>query len=152
MNVKWQIDFRAVSILDLHGSYVGVTHGDTEIKLGDPDTNSTDNARILDRINSIGLYKHPNGLPVHFAGWTFGHFHKARYQPRAPRVLWNAALVPPNGYARSAGYIGEPQGQWLWEAVEGHPIGDVRFVEVGTAQDHDERLGTIIKPFRFAAE
>ncbi len=144
LNVTWQLDFRAVSIVDLYGSKLGVTHADTEVKLGDPDTKSTDNARILDRINSTRLYG------VEFDAWVFGHYHKGRYQPRNPRVLWNGALVPPNGYARSAGYIGEPCGQWIWEATEGFPIGDTRFVEVGESQDNDERLGTLIKPFRFA--
>lgn len=151
-NVTWDIPFRSIAIVDLHGSVLGVTHGDTEIKLGDPDTKSVENARILDRINSIGMYKDASGVPVRFDAWCFGHYHKARYQPRDPKVLWNAALVPPNGHARTSGYIGETCGQWLWEAVEGHPIGDLRFVEVGLAQDHDERLGTLIKPFRFTEE
>lgn len=145
-NVTWQIDFRAVSVVDLHGAKLGMTHGDTEVKLGDPDTKSTDNARILDRINSTRIYG------VEFAAWAFGHYHKGRYQPRSPRVLWNGALVPPNGHARGAGYIGEPCGQWLWEAVEGYPVGDVRFIEVGQAQDRDERLGKLITPYRFTEE
>lgn len=143
-NVQWQIDFRAVSIVDLHGSTLGLTHADTEIKLGDPDTKSTDNGRILDRINSTRLYG------VEFDVWAFGHYHKGRYVARSPRVVWNAALVPPNGYARGAGYIGEACGQFLWESVEGHPVGDVRFIEVGRSQDEDERLGKLIEPFRFS--
>jgi hypothetical protein len=142
-NVEWQIDFRAVSIVDLYGLNLGVTHGDTEIKLGDPDTKSTDNARILDRVNSTRIYG------VEFAAWAFGHYHKGRFQPRNPRIVWNAALVPPNGHARSSGYIGEPCGQMLWEAVEGFPVGDLRFIEVGAAQDRDEKLGKLIEPFRF---
>lgn len=142
-NVAWQLDFRAVSIVDLHGSNLGISHGDTEIKLGDPDTKSKDNAAVLDRINSTRIYG------VEFNAWAFGHFHKPRYQPRNPRVIFNGALVPPNGHARTQGYIGEPTGQFLWEAVEGFPVGDVRFIEVGEAQDHDERLGSIIQPFRF---
>jgi len=142
-NVEWQIDFRAVSIVDLHGSTLGLTHGDTEVPLGDPDTRSTQNAQAFDRINSTNLWG------VSFDAWCVGHFHKPRYQPRRPRVIWNGALVPPNGHARSKGYVGEPCGQFLWEAVEGFPVGDLRFVEVGAAQDDDERLGKLITPFRF---
>ncbi len=142
-NVTWQIDFRAVTAIDLHGSYLGLTHGDTEVKLGDPDTRSMQNAAVFDRINSTRLYG------VEFAAWAVGHFHKPRFQPRNPRVVYNGALVPPNGYARTEGYIGEPCGQFLFEAVEGYPVGDVRFIEVGVAQDRDERLGTLITPFRF---
>ena len=142
-NVSFDIQFRAVTKIDLHGSWFGLSHGDTEVKLGDPDTKAKDNLAALDKINATRLYG------VEFAGWGFGHFHKPRYLPARPRVLFNGALIPPNGHARGAGYIGEAQGQWVWESVEGYPIGDVRFIEVGKSQDNDERLGTIVKPFRF---
>ncbi len=145
-NVTWQIDFRAVTAVDLHGSWLGLTHGDTEVKLGDPDTRSVQNAQVFDRINSVRIYGRE------FAAWAIGHFHKPRYQPRNPRVIWNGALVPPNGYARTEGYIGESNGQWMWEAVEGFPVGDARFIEVGAAQDNDEKLGQLVKPFRFTEE
>lgn len=145
-NVEWSIPFRAVSIIDVHGSKLGVTHADTEIKLGDPDTRFAENARILGEINSTLIYG------VTFDAWLFGHYHKPRYQPRNPKAIWNGALVPPNGHARSSGYVGEPQGQFMFESVEGHCVGDLRFIEVGRAQDTDERLGTIIKPFRFSSE
>lgn len=142
-NVEWQIDFHAVSVVDLHGAKLGVTHGDTDVKLGHPDSASAKNAAIFDRVNSTRIYG------CEFAAWVVGHFHSPRYQPRKPRVIYNGALVPPNGYARTEGHIAEPCGQFLWEAVEGYPIGDLRFIEVGAAQDNDEKLGTLIKPFRF---
>ncbi len=142
-NVRFSMPFRAVSLVDLYGATLLLTHGDTEIKLGDPDTCASKNAQILDRINSAGIY----GRRIDVA--AFGHFHKPRYQPRNPRALFNGALVPPNGYARSAGYVGEPCGQWVFEAVEGYPIGDLRFIEVGPAEDRDARLGTLVRPFRF---
>jgi hypothetical protein len=145
-NVKFEIPFRAVSKINLHGAWFLLTHGDTEVKLGDPDTKAKDNLAALDKINATRIHG------VEFAAAGFGHFHKPRYLPGHPRVLFNGALVPPNGHARGAGYIGESCGQWLWEATEGYPIGDVRFIEVGRAQDIDERLGTIIKPFRFDLE
>lgn len=142
-NVSFHIPLRAVSVVDLHGSNLLLTHGDTEVKLGDPDTQAGRNSNILDRINANRVY----GCEFQVA--TFGHFHKPRYQVRQPRMIFNGALVPPNGYARTQGYIGEPCGQFLWEAVEGYPVGDVRFLEVGRSQDRDERLGKLIPPFRF---
>lgn len=145
-NVSWQIDHKAVSVVDLYGAKLGLTHGDTELKLSDPDTKAQQNFQVIDRVNSARVFG------CEFDAWAFGHFHKGRYQPRTPRILWNGALVPPNGYARAAGYVGEPCGQWVWEAVEGYPVGDLRFIGVGPSQDNDERLGTIIKPFRFEAE
>lgn len=142
-NVGFDIGFRAVTKINLHGSWFGLSHGDTEVKLGDPDTKAKENLAILDKINATHLYG------VEFSGWGFGHFHKPRYVPARPRVLFNGPLIPPNGHARGAGYFGDSCGQWLWESVEGYPIGDVRFIEVGVEQDRDERLGTIVKPFRF---
>lgn len=143
-NVSFQLDFRAVSVVDLHGSKLGLTHGDTEVKLGHPDGAAAKNGAELDRINASRIFG------VEFDAWAFGHFHTPRYHPRNPRVIYNGALVPPNGHARASGYIGEPCGQFLWEAVEGFPIGDLRFVEVGPAQDRDEKLGSLIVPFRFS--
>lgn len=144
-NVTWNQPFRAVSAINLHGSILGLTHGDTEVKVGHPDSAAERNARQLDKVNATRVHG------VEFDAWAFGHFHTPRYHCGHIRTIWNGALVPPNGHARSEGYIGDPCGQYLWEAVEGHPIGDVRFLEVGPFVDRDERLGHIIKPFRFEA-
>lgn len=143
-NISWDIPHRAISVVDLHGSILGVTHGDTELKLGDPDTKAKENFATLSKVNSTNLYGQQ------FDAWAFGHYHKPRWMPGKPSIIWNGALVPPNGHARTSGYFGDVQGQFCWEAVEGHPIGDVRFIEVGASQDNDERLGTLIKPFRFS--
>lgn len=144
-NVTWSIPFRAVAIIDVHGSIIGATHADTELKLGHPDTKAKENFAELSKINSTNRYG------VQFAAWLFGHYHTGRYQAGSPRILWNGALVPPNGHARTSGYgATEAMGQWIWESVEGHPVGDARFIEVGPSQDRDERLGELIRPFRFS--
>lgn len=142
LNVEWDLPFQAVSKVNLYGSWGLVTHADTEVKFGDPDTKAEQNARILDRINSTREYG------VEF-DWCFtGHYHKPRYIPGRVRHIWNGALIPANGHARGAGYIREVQGQWLWEATEGYPVGDARFIEVNESTDRDERLGILIPPFR----
>lgn len=145
-NVTWSLPFRAVSVIDLHGSKALLTHGDTEIKLGHPDTQASQNRTQLDRINATQIYGATMDVVL------FGHFHTPRHQPGNPTIVSNGMLVPANGHARSSGYINEPCGQWLWEAVEGHPVGDVRYIRVGVAQDKDERLGLLIPPFRFDME
>ena len=142
-NVTFSFPFKAVSFVDLHGSTLLMTHGDTEIKLGDPDTKAQQNAANLDHLRSSKIYGREFQLAV------FGHYHKPRYIPGAVDIIWNGCLLPPNGYARTSGYTREKCGQWMWEAVEGFPIGDLRFIEVGTLQDRDERLGGLIHPFRF---
>lgn len=143
-NVNWQIDFRGVSIVDSYGQTIGVTHGDAEVKLAHPDAGAKNNAREFDRINSTRLWG------CEFDAWLIGHYHTPRYVPGSPKVIYNGALVPPNGHARANGYIGEKCGQFLFESVEGYPIGDVRYIEVGPSQDNDPLLGDLIKPFRFS--
>lgn len=145
-NVTFDIPFRAVSIVDLHGQNLLTTHADTEIELGHPDSAAEKNARALDRLNSTRLFG------CEFAAGAFGHYHSGRVVYGNVTQVWNGALVPPNGHARASGYIGEATGQFLFESVPGHIVGDVRFLGVGPAQDRDERLGKIIEPFRFPTE
>jgi len=146
-NVEWSLPFRAVSAVPLHGSILGVTHADTEVKIGHPDTAAKNNAQELASVNSSRVFG------VEFDAWAFGHYHTPRYHPSdAISVIYNGALIPPDGHARASGYINEACGQFLWEAVEHYPVGDVRFIRVGTSQDNDESLGKILTPFRFPTE
>jgi hypothetical protein len=144
-NVTWDLDRSPIAKVDLFGAWLGVTHGDTEVKLGPPDTKASQNALILDKINATKLYD------VEFAGWVFGHYHKGVLVPGRPAQVWNAALLPPNGYARGMGYFGNACGQWIFESVPGHVVGDSRFVEVSEIQDRDDSLGKLITPFRLDA-
>lgn len=145
-NVTFDVPFRAVSAIDLHGAVIGMTHGDTELPFGHPDTKAKQNAQAVDRVNALKTWGH------WFDGWLVGHYHTGRYMLGQPRLIFNAALVPPNGHARGAGYIGDACGQFMFESVEGHPIGDVRFLEVSERTDADESLGKLIQPFRFPKE
>lgn len=135
----------AVSTVDLPGgSRLCLTHSDTEIKLGDPDTKAAQNFSELANVNATQRYGHA------FDVFAFGHFHKGRLQLcQGFSVIWNAALVPPNGHARTSGYARERCGQWLWESVEGHPVGDLRFLEVGPSEDRDASLNLLCPAFRF---
>lgn len=144
VNVTWDIPFQAVGVVDLYGKKLLLTHGDTDVAIGDPDTQAERNTARIDRINNSELYG------CRFDVAAFGHWHKPRYQPGRTDVIFNGALLPPDGYMRTIGATDVKCGQFLWEAVPGHPVGDVRFVEVGPEQDRDVSLGQIIKPFRFA--
>lgn len=135
----------AVSTVELPGgSKLCLTHSDTEIKLGDPDTKAAQNFSELANINATQRYG------TAYDVFAFGHFHKGRLQMyQGFSVIWNAPLVPPNGHARSSGYARERCGQWLWESVAGHPVGDLRFLEVGPGEDRDASLNRLCPAFRF---
>lgn len=142
-NVEFFIPFMPVAMVDVYGNKILVSHSDTEIKIGHPDNQAAQNAAILDKINSTELY----GSKFEVA--AFGHWHTGRVHYKNPRTVFNAALVPPNGHARTMGYIGEASGQMLFECTPDYALGDVRFLSVDKTTDADERLGNIIKPFRF---
>jgi len=143
-NVTFGIPHRAVSVLDLHGSKMLLAHGDGEPLVKHPDGGAKANAAMLNTINSTKLYG------VEFQLACFGHHHTPRVcYFKGTTSVHNGALVPPNGYARASGYVGEKCGQFLFESVEGYPLGDVRFLEVGPAEDADASLNKLCQPFRF---
>ena len=145
-NVTFSIPMRAVSILNIHGSRALLAHGDGEPRVKHPDSGARANAEMLNTINATRLY----GDEVQLA--CFGHWHTPRLcYFKGTTAIFNGALVPPSGYARAAGFVGEKCGQFMFESVEGYPCGDVRFLEVGPSEDRDASLNRVVAPFRFAA-
>lgn len=146
-NTTWHNPLHAVSRVDLHGSSLLLTHGDTELALKSPDAGSRQNAMAVAELNASRLW----GEKPFDAG-AFGHFHAGRVLYQRVPLIFNGALLPPNGHARANSWVTDSMGQFLWESVEGYPVGDLRFIQLGKAQDEDEALGKIIQPFRFAEE
>jgi hypothetical protein len=143
-NVTFDVPYMAVSIIDVFGSKILVSHGDTEVPIKHPDSGASWNAAQLAQINSSRRYG------CEFIAAMFGHYHAGRLIPGTIWRIHNAALVPPAGYARGMSGNDEKCGQWLIEGVKDHPIGDTRFLDVGPSEDHDQSLGKIIKPFRLS--
>lgn len=140
-NVAFQIPRSPAAVVPLFDKAMLLTHGDTHLKLGDPDTKAKTYEVELNKINGTLRYgRHIDLLAV-------GHFHKGRLLAlKRADVLVNGALVPPNGYAETEGYD-TACGQWIWESVPGYALGDSRFVRVGPTQDADATLDKVIKPF-----
>jgi hypothetical protein len=142
-NTTLDIPFRALSLVEIQGNTLLFTHGDTEIKIGDPDTRSKANQGHLLTLRESGE------IEGRFDGACFGHFHKARLQMGKIPCLFNGALVPPNGYARTEGYVGERQGQFYFESERGNLFKNVEFLEVNRDTDRDSSLGDLLQPVRF---
>jgi len=141
-NVHIDIRKPAVSVIPLFNKHMLMTHGDTELKLGSPSTQAFLYEQELDRINAKQTYG-PHHIDLLFTG----HYHDPKHMPfKNSEVITNGALVPSNGFARSSGHDG-PTGQWIWESVEGHVVGDERFVRVGERDDEDSTLDQIVKPY-----
>jgi len=142
-NTTFDIPFRALSLVEIQGNTLLFTHGDTEIKIGDPDTQSRANQGHLLTLRESGE------IEGTFQGACFGHFHKARLQMGKIPCLFNAALVPPNGYARTEGYVSEKTGQWYFESERGNLFKSVEFLEVSRETDRDSSLGDLLPAVRF---
>jgi hypothetical protein len=67
------------------------------------------------------------------------------------RVFINGALIPPDGYSQSNGYL-SGAGQWIFETTETYPVGDMRFVQIAPNDYNNTALDGIIAPWNQALE
>lgn len=128
-------------------SWGWATHGDTVLNPGNP-------AKLLDvtgirrQMNSInaGLgLKKQEAYKLFICGHV--HFGSVLWPPGQGNFVSNGALIPCDAYGLSIGETNTRTGQMLWESVEGHILGDIRFLEVDESTDKDRALNKIIKPF-----
>ena len=152
-NVAWHIDKKPYIVVPLFDSWLFGTHGDTLLNLGTP-CKSLNVAAITSQMNAInasGEY-----LPAddgRFDVFVAGHVHTGVLLHLAPgNLIVNPPLCPPSGFARGFGAHRERCGQWLWESVEGYPVGDARLIEVGARDDSDASLDEIVKHCAFAGD
>jgi hypothetical protein len=142
-NVTFHVPKAQVCIIPVFDQHILQTHGDTELKLSNPDTGGAQIEKEINRVNASRIY----GPKIDLL--AFGHFHKPHvWAFKSATAVAGPALVPPNGHARSNGWDTRC-GQYIWESVPGFVWGDNRFVEVGPKQDKDETLDDIVKPFPY---
>lgn len=134
-----------LSSYTVFGKRIGVTHGDTVIKTGG--VYSTVNVKSLEaQVNKIN-----SALPdkEEYAAIIYGHLHILHtiFLNNGCVLIGNGALPPPDPFAVSIGNFESNNGQWMFESVEGHPVGDMRAIRTGREYDKDASLDKIIKPW-----
>lgn len=99
-------------------------HGDTVLNVGNPGKSINVEA-VRRRINELNVTSKHDLFMV-------GHIHcgSLTILPNGVILLTNGALTPPDEYALSLGIMGSGAGQWLFESVENHIVGDSRFILV----------------------
>lgn len=119
------------------------THGDTVINPGYPGK-SIQADSLNNQINRLVVAKEQK-----FGIVAVGHVHIATMVHLSSGVVFisNGALIPTDAYAQSIGIHHTACGQWVWESVQGHPVGDSRFVTVDQNTDTQKELDAIVKPF-----
>lgn len=144
-NVNVDVGYRPFYVYNAFGENTLVTHGDTVIKPGYPGQ-SIDTGSIVKQINSFNAnLKDEDKIKL----VCVGHVHVGASVP-LPNGVWfisNGALIPTDAYGQSIGHHNTTCGQWLWESVPGHLVGDQRFIRVDENTDKDKTLDKIIKPF-----
>ena len=121
------------------------THGDGFFNPGNPSKN----------INVGSLENQSNrwnaALPDtdEYRVFMVGHVHTptASWLANGACLLVNGALCPTDGFAQSLPVPESTCGQWMFETTKSHPVGDLRLITVSKADDEDESLDKIIKPF-----
>lgn len=124
------------------------THGDTVIRTGYPGK-TIDVASIRGQINEINAAEGKIG-EQEYDLVVVGHVHVASmtYLPNGAIFMSNGPLVPSDPHAVSHGQLQTRCGQWLFESVPGHIVGDARLVEVDHTTDKDKALDKVISAFR----
>jgi hypothetical protein len=144
-NVRFDIGYQPFYTFKAFDRYGFITHGDTVLNPGYPGR-TIDVATVRKQINEI------NGNPnAHekYSLFAVGHVHVGSLVnlPNDSVFVSNGCLIPPDAYAKSIGIFNTACGQYLWESVERHIVGDSRFLNVGFDTDKDTTLDAIIRPF-----
>jgi hypothetical protein len=119
-----------------------VTHGDTILDVGFP----SDTINIKKIRNQVNEW---NARDEHHDLFIVGHVHCGCVVPlpAGPFFMANSCLVPTSSYAISRGHPHLNCGQWVWESVAGHIVGDARFLQVNETHDKDRAYEAVIQPF-----
>lgn len=144
-NVQFYMPLTPYGIYENFGAKILYTHGDTVIKPGYPG-NSINVKGLEMQINKINASL-PDKDEIKVV--IVGHVHIGSYTelPNGTAILTNGALVPVDEYSVSLGSLESSAGQFMFESVEGYPVGDIRYIRVNRSTDQDETLEKIIAPW-----
>lgn len=149
-NVTVTIPKAPLSHYDVFGKKIAYTHGDTVIKTGG--IYSTINVKAIEgQINKINSALKDT---EEYAAVLYGHTHVAHmvHLSNGCVIIGNGALPPPDPFAISIGAFESNNGQWIFESIEGFPVGDMRLIRCGRNYDADKSLSKIIKPWTSLTE
>jgi predicted phosphodiesterase len=145
-NVKFEIPLTPYAVYSVPGNKrIFATHGDTVLKPGNPGA-SIQVARLENQANRINSSLRD---AQEYAAFVMGHVHvpSLTVPNNGCAFVTNGALSPVGDFAVSLGMFESCRAQWLFESVEGFPVGDARLVRVDASTHRDKGLDKIIKPW-----
>lgn len=145
-NIKFVLPKTPFYVIKIFDQYLFGTHGDTVTAFGMP-SNNIDVSKLRKQINEFNGGREKDekiGL------FIIGHVHcPAIVRLANGTVMCNGPLLPADEFATSIGIFKNKCGQWLFESVPGHILGDTRLLEIDENTDKDASLDAIVKPYDF---
>jgi len=141
-NVEFEIPVAPYAYVDILGHKFLFTHSDTVLNVGYPGKSiNVQNAK-----NKINDLKEGIG---HIDAVAVGHVHVDTKQilPNGVVMLTNGSLSGVDEFALSIGITSNNPTQQVFEVTEDHVVGDLRSVQVISA-DKEEELDKLIEPFK----
>lgn len=144
-NVTFDIPKTPYVIYEVFGHKCFATHGDTVLNVGNPGKTLRISS-IEQQLNTINATL-PDQDEIKVA--MVGHTHCASFSKinSGVNMITNGALVPIDPFTVSIGILESHNSLALFESIPSHPVGDIRFIEVGVDDDKDESLDNVIKPW-----
>lgn len=144
-NVEFNIPKSPYNVYSVLGHKMFATHGDTVLKPGNPGK-SLNIKGLEDQINRFNAsLRDQEEISVAIVGHT--HCSSVSNLNTGAIMVTNGSLPPTDDYAVSIGFLENRASQTLFETTEEHAVGDIRFIRVGSKQDKDASLDSIIKPY-----
>lgn len=142
-NVECEIPDSPFAVVKAQGHTYFVTHSDTVINVGNPGA-ALNMRGINNQINKLNASE--LGGDEKFDAVICGHIHTPTMQlmESGCMLILNGCLSGLDPYALSIGIFDSNPTQQLFEATEKHAVGDVRFIQVKSA-DKDASLDKIIE-------
>lgn len=145
-NMTFDIPKTPFVIYEVFGHKIFATHGDNVLKPGNPGS-SLRIANLENQINRINAsLNDKDEIKVAIIGHT--HCASISHLNTGCIMVMNGALPPVDQYTVSLGFMENRASQTLFEITPTHALGDIRFIRVGEAEDKNEALDRIIKPWR----
>jgi hypothetical protein len=144
-NFKMTIPMSSIITYEANGNYYYNTHGDTNFNIPNPNS-SLSTKNIENSVNKINAQQNGTRYKV----VVVGHHHSGMilHLTNGVTLLVNPPLTPVDQYAAGLNIDPDaPTGQWLFESVQGHAVGDSRFLEVTEKDRQDKSLNKIIPVF-----
>jgi predicted phosphodiesterase len=146
-NVEVTIPESPFVIYKVQGHNIAQTHGDTVINVGNPgkSLNMDSISNQINRMSSSEMLKAEEKVDVVCVGHV--HVPTAQILENGSMIMINGCLSGTDPFAQSIGIFSNNPTQVLFESTEEHAVGDIRMIQVKSA-DAKERFDKIIKPFK----